>query len=152
MRALYIQVDAFHVTKIVVWHLHIYAFPETYQRFYRILRTKVASQDSTFRRRLWPVTASACFGGFDTQGNKGVHRISRRRRCPVSSLDNQFDRFQPLSQFCIISETNAKQGIAVLFRQTFGPSLTRSENQSRFHSNPPETIALCSRPDPDNPC
>ena len=58
-------------------------------------------------------------GGFDAQRNKGIRSVSRRRRRPFSPLDNQFDGFQPLPRFSIIPETNTKQGIAVLFRQTF---------------------------------
>src|SRR3990172_2318299 len=60
MHAMYIQVYAFRVNKIVVRHLPVYAFPGVYQRFYHTSRTRASSQGSTVRLLLSPVTASAC--------------------------------------------------------------------------------------------
>jgi len=86
--------------------------------------------------------SACCFGlrsrrhveGVDAQGDKRVDRITRRGRGPVSTFHDQLDRLQPLPRFPIILETNAQQGIAVLFDEPFGPGLTRFEDQPRFHS------------------
>jgi hypothetical protein len=64
-----------------------------------------------------------------------------RRRAPFSPYYNQLDRFQPLPQLRIIFESNAKQGIAILFHEPFGPRLPWFEDQPRFHITAPETIA-----------
>ena len=55
------------------------------------------------------------------------------RRGPFSLFYNQLDRLQPLLRLRIIFETNAKQGIAILFHESFGAGLPRFENQPRFH-------------------
>ena len=70
----------------------------------------------------------------DAQWHESVRGIARFRRCPFSSFDDKFDRFDPLPRLRIIPESDAKQGIAVLFHQAFGPPLARFEDQPCFHS------------------
>jgi hypothetical protein len=56
--AMYIQVDAFHVIKTIIWHLHIYAFPEACQQFYHTSKRELLhKQFIDFSRILYPFQA-----------------------------------------------------------------------------------------------
>ncbi len=73
------------------------------------------------------------------KGTRVIRTISRRRRRPFCPFDNQLDRLQPLPQLRVVPETNAQQGLAVLFHEILGSSLPRFEDQPRFHITPSET-------------
>ena len=73
-------------------------------------------------------------GGADPDRDQGFSGKPHGRLLPVGFLDNQLERLQPLTLLGIIPVAHANQGGAVLFNQSFGPSLPRFENQTRFHA------------------